>query len=89
MKQKILIESLSMDLLRVALGLHRRSFAMARRFAEEVLQRQKELESEKLDSYLLELLQKSKKIVKKLDEKNAEDVLMYSILFQNFVQKKY
>lgn len=87
MNQQILIESLAMDLKRVALGLHRGSFKMAQRFKEEALKREKELEQQKINSYLQILLKNSKKIFLSNNERVAEDALMFSILFQNFAQK--
>lgn len=87
MNQKILIESLAMDLKRVALGLHRGSFKMAQRFKEEALKREKELEQQRINSYLQILLKNSKKIFLSNDKRVAEDALMFSILFQNFAQK--
>ena len=87
MNQKIIIESLAMDLKRVALGLQRGSNAMANRFKEEALIREKELESEQLSSYLKKLVKESKQVLTSNDERVAEDALMYSILFQNLAQK--
>lgn len=84
MNQKILVESLSMDLLRVALGLHRGSLKMAQRFKEEALKRQNELNSLLISPYLKRLLSNSKKA---LGANKEEDVLMYSVLFQNFASK--
>ncbi|MDO8570329.1 MAG: hypothetical protein Q7R97_01980 [Candidatus Daviesbacteria bacterium] len=42
--QKLIVESLAMDLKRVALGLYRGSNIMADRFKEEALKRSQELE---------------------------------------------
>lgn len=75
-----------MDLLRVAMGLHRGSSKMAKRFKKEALKRQYELESQSLTPYLKTLLFKSKKTLK---EDRAEDILMYSVLLQNFARKYY
>ena len=86
--QKIIIGSLAMDLKRVALGLHRGSFNMANRFKEEALKRESELENQQLDSYLKKLLERTKHILLSQKADRAEDVLMYSILFQNFALKK-
>ena len=89
-QQKIILESLSMELRRVALGMHRGSLAMARRFQEEALKREQELERSKLDSYLKKLTEKVKKtLLNKSDNHLAEDFLMYSILFQNYTQKRF
>ncbi len=89
MSQKIIIESLSMDLLRVALGLHRGSFKMAERFKEEALKRQSELDLQSAPSYLKILLLKSKNVLEKGNPNDAEDILMYSVLFQNAARKYY
>lgn len=89
MNQKVIIESLSMDLLRVALGLHRGSFNMARRFKEEALQREKELELQNPNPYIKRLIKESKKALESQEKQSAEDVLMYSILFQNFAKKNF
>jgi len=86
--QKIIIESLAMDLKRVALGLHRGSFSMANRFKDEALKRESELGNQESNSYLKILLNKTKRTLSNLDQDSADDVLMYSILFQNFALKK-
>lgn len=82
--QKIIIESLAMDLKRVALGLHRGSFNMANRFKKEALKRESELQGQTLDNYLKKLLEKTKLVLSNKDPEVAEDILMYSTLFQNF-----
>jgi len=89
MNKKIIIESLAMDLKRTALGLHRGSLFMAQRFREEALKREKELEGQKTDGYLKILLSNTKKILKSYNKKDAEDILMYSTLFQNYSQRKF
>ena len=86
--QKIIIESLAMDLKRVALGLRRGSFKMAERFKEEALKRSRELENQNLNSYLKKLLQGTKEALRSDKKRMAEDALMYSTLFQNFALKK-
>lgn len=87
--QKVIIESLAMDLKRVAIGFHRGSIAMAKRFQQEALERQLELEKESLDDYLKKLIHDSKEVLLNNSARTAEDALMYSVLFQNFSQKKY
>lgn len=87
MDQKVVIESLAMDLKRVALGLQRGSFVMANRFRQEALAREEELENQNLSDYLKKLVINSKKILLSDDERVAEDALMYSVLFQNYSQK--
>lgn len=86
--QKIIIESLAMDLKRVALGLYRGSQIMADRFRKEALKRSQELENQCLDSYLEKLVQRTKRTLNSNEERTAEDALMYSTLFQNFALKK-
>lgn len=85
--QKLVIESLAMDLKRVALGLHRGSNAMANRFKEEVLKRVLELENQQPNIYLKKLLEKTKQILLNQNPDSAEDILMYSTLFQNYSLK--
>lgn len=87
-EQKIIISSLVMDLKRVALGLHRGSFKMADRFKVEALSRQEELEKLEIPEYLKVLIKKSKKSLLESNDRSAEDALMYSTLFQNFVLRK-
>lgn len=86
--QKIIIESLAMDLKRVAIELHRESFKMADRFKEEASKRELELENQQLDNYLKKLLERTRQILLSQKADRAEDVLMYSTLFQNFALKK-
>lgn len=85
---KIIIESLAMDLKRVALGLHRRSFTMAQIFKEETLKRGQELEQQSVQGYLKKLLDRTKAVLNQDSDRTAEDALMYSTLFQNFALKK-
>ncbi len=89
MKQKVIIESLAMDLKRVAIGLYKGSDSMANRFKEEALKRQVELETQEINDYLKNLLSRSKKVLKSHGERVAEDALMYSTLFQNYAIKKF
>lgn len=87
MKQKILIESLSMDLLRTALGFHRGSLKMAERFRQEALETFRILNEEEPESeYLKNLLVKMKVA---LESKDKDDILMYSTLFQNYALKHF
>lgn len=88
MNKKIIIESLAMDLKRVALGLHRGSYIMAKRFKEEALKREQELEKEDLDQYLKKLIIDTRKCLSGKATRTAEDALMYSTLFQNYALKK-
>ncbi len=87
MNQKIIVESLAMDLKRVSLGLQRGSLSMANRFKEEALEREKELESQELSPYLKKLVENCRRVLMSNEERTAEDALMYSTLFQNISQK--
>lgn len=87
-EQRIIIESLAMDLKRVAIGLQRGSTKMADRFKEEALKREAELEVQSLSPYLAKLVVKSKEVLLNGKERTAEDALMYSTLFQNLAQKQ-
>lgn len=78
-----------MDLLRVALGLHRGSKAMAEVFRKEALKREEELESLKPEGYLKKLLLNSRNALMKEDDSVAENALMYSTLFRNLALKNY
>ncbi|HWY79688.1 MAG TPA: hypothetical protein VNW29_05000 [Candidatus Sulfotelmatobacter sp.] len=87
MKNKIILESLSMDLLRVALGLHRGSYKMAERFAEEALKRKQEIHESDIKPYFKKTLSRMEISLKTSDlEKRAEDALMYSTLVRNYCQ---
>lgn len=86
--QKIILASLAMDLKRIALGLHRNSFIMAERFTKEALQRKNELNLRDLKPYLRKIVVDMEKVLKSShNKKKAEDILMYSTLFQNYTQK--
>lgn len=89
MNQKLIIESLAMDLKRVALGLHRGSSVMAERFKVEALKRQSELETQETDLYLKSLVKKCKESLGIKNDRSAEDALMYSTLFQNYSLKNF
>lgn len=85
--QKLIIQSLSMDLLRVALGLHHGSSGMASTFRQEALKRIKELEESEPNEYLRKLAEKTRKVLSTTEDRTKEDALMYSVLFQNFARK--
>lgn len=89
LNQKIIIESLAMDLRRVALGLHRGSLNMVNRFREEALKRAAELENQNPNAYLKKLLLYMKKMITGTSDRVAEDALMLSTLFQNFALKNF
>lgn len=88
MNDKIILESLAMDLKRVALGYYRGSEKMAVRFSQEARTRKKELENADIKPYLQKLLYKLENMFEEKDHKKlAEDALMYSVLFQNAAVK--
>jgi len=88
MNNKIILESLSMDLLRVAKGFYRGSDKMAERFLEEALMRKKEIKQNELKPYFKKVLIEMEKSLKNSDkEKKSEDALMYSTLVRNYSQK--
>lgn len=88
MSKKIIIESLAMDLRRVAIGLHRGSLLMAEKFKKEAVNRSKELNN-KNDHYLTDLVNKMRESLAINSDRSAEDALMYSVLFQNYRLKNY
>lgn len=87
MNLKLVLESLSMDLLRAAMGRYRGSISMAERFEKEALERSRELESANpKDQYLITLISKINKSLKSNSVKKADELLMYSVLFKNLAQ---
>lgn len=87
-KNKIAIESLSMDLLRVALGYHKGSVKMAERFSEEALRRIDEIQTADVKPYFAKILNKLPKELSQKDTNSlAEDALMYSVLCKNYAKK--
>ncbi len=80
MNNKFILESLASDLKRVALGLHRGSDIMAKKFLKEALKRREELKRDQVVPYIQNLLNN-------LDRKiNADEALMYSTLIQNYTR---
>ncbi len=86
MNNKIPLESMVMDLKRVALGYHRNSLVMAQRFYEEALKRRQELDLTTIKPYMHPIFEKIGTMKKQSNEKIAEDALMYSILIQNYTR---
>ncbi|MBU4099733.1 hypothetical protein KJ980_08895 [Patescibacteria group bacterium] len=87
MNNKIIIESLSMDLLRVARGYHRGSNKMAKRFSEEALKRVKEIDSNEIKPYFVRILNKLPTALSNDDvSRISEDALMYSTLCKNYTK---
>lgn len=83
MKNKIALESMAMDLKRVALGYHSNSLKMADRFREEALARKSEVQLSEIKPYLRLVLEK----VEKINKNSSEDALMLSTLIQNYTRK--
>ena len=89
MNKRIIIESLSMDLLRVALGIHRGSKGMVKSFRGEAVKRIGELEKFKLSGYLKKLLDSSKNELTSNSKEVKDNFLMYSVLLRNYVRYYY
>jgi hypothetical protein len=87
MNNKYILESLSMDLKRVAIGNQRKSFVMAKRFYEEALKRKQEVNMTSLKSYMVRILDNIENLKNKDPEFISELALMYSTLIQNYTQK--
>jgi hypothetical protein len=88
MNNKVIIESLSMDLLRVALGYHKGSTKMAERFKEEALKRVQEVDRTQVKPYFVKMLDKLPSVLSHTDiERKAEDALMYSVRCKNYAKK--
>ena len=86
MDNKQLIGALAMDLKRVSLGMQRSSDQMVEVFAKEALKRCKEINEVEVKPYIAEVLTKTKKLLENQRSKdNAEDLLMYSTLMQNYL----
>ncbi len=86
MNNKLALESLVMDLKRVALGYHRNSVKMGERFYQEALKRKREIDSKSLKPYIQYILNQIE-ILQNTDHAGiAESALMYSTLLQNYTQ---
>ena len=87
MNNKIAIESLSMDLMRVAIGLHRGSYKMAKRFSDEALIRCMEINTDEIKPYFVKIIQGINKCLSNHpNDRTAEDALMYSSLCKNYAR---
>lgn len=88
MENKIIIESLSMDLYRVAIGLHRNSHKMAQRFSDEARALCLEIKQSEIRPYFVKVLGKIQNILSgPFGNRTAEDILMYSIICKNYARK--
>jgi hypothetical protein len=88
MQNKITLASLAMDLKRVALGLHRKSYTMADRFFIEVMKRKDEVDIGELQPYMQTIIKRIGLLSDLDNEHRAEDALMYSTRIQNYVLYK-
>ncbi len=87
-KDKFAIESLAMDLKRVALGYYNGSEKTAKRFSKEALIRKDEITIANLKPYFRKKIQSLPEVLAQKDKKKlAEDALMYSIIVQNYALK--
>lgn len=85
MNNKIALESLSMDLLRVAIGLNRGSVKMAETFQKEAIKRRSEIELNLLKPYMQKILSNIDSLTRNTDNnQKAEQALMYSTLIRNY-----
>ncbi len=83
---KIAMESLVMDLMRVAIGYHRNSVTMASRFLDEALKRKNEINPSLEKPYIQKILSKIDTLKNYDKEKLAEYALTYSIILQNYTK---
>lgn len=88
MENKIALSSLSMDLKRTAIGIHRKSYGMADRFFIEVMKRKTEVDTSKLPPYMQLIMEQIGLLTSRNDEQKSEEALMYSIRIQNYVLYK-
>ncbi len=77
--QQIILQSLSMDLLRAGLGRHRGSHKLADRFIEEAKKRLGEIET----AGHTQLITDISAVLSANSDRQAEDLLMYSTLIRN------
>ncbi len=88
MNNKQILGALAMDLKRVALGLHRKSFTMANRFFIEALKRKEEIDVTTLSPSMRTILDQISALADQDSEQKAENALMYSTRIQNYVLYK-
>jgi hypothetical protein len=89
MENKYRLQALSQDLKRVALAFHRGSFQVALRFQNEALDRCSKIDISGEKPYLKKVLKQLNVILnRRQDVKNADNILMYSTLIQNYTTVK-
>lgn len=78
----------ALDLKRVSLSYSRGSINTAQRFSEEALKRKAEVVNFEVKPYIRKFLDSLPEVLAQVDKgKLAEDALMYSTIFQNYVLK--
>ncbi len=88
MNNYISLSSLSMDLKRAALGFYKGSDKMAERFWQEASLRRGQIDKSNVPVYVANLLDSLEHLTQIADKKKAaEDILLYSVLFQNAALK--
>ncbi|MEK7595355.1 MAG: hypothetical protein AAB443_02045 [Patescibacteria group bacterium] len=81
---KLTLSSISMDLLRVAIGINRKSFKMAEIFKLEAIAGAKTIQKKEVPPYIFKILTNLEKTLANDNSMDvAEDSLMYSTLFRN------
>ncbi|MBU1327124.1 hypothetical protein KKB64_04640 [Patescibacteria group bacterium] len=88
MENKIALSSLAMDLKRIALWLHRKSYSMADRFLNEAMKRKNEVNTNDLLPYMKAIIERVGSLSDRDNIHKAEDALMYSTRIQNYVLYK-
>ncbi|MGH7203354.1 MAG: hypothetical protein ACREHC_02845 [Candidatus Levyibacteriota bacterium] len=88
MNNKILLESMALDLKRVALGSYSKSTKMADRFLQEVFKRNEQLDYQSLPESLRKILLTMQKSFEQTNRQRlADDALMYSTLLLSFSKR--
>ncbi len=85
MNNKLLLESMALDLKRVALGSYSHSTKMTERFLQEVFKRNDQLDRSSFSSTLIKVLNcMERQLQLKQHQRLADDALMYSTLLLSF-----
>ena len=74
-----------MDLKRMALGLHRKSYSVADKFFVEAMKGKCEIDSSTLLPYMQKILGNIEQLANKDENQKAEDALMYSTRILNYI----
>lgn len=85
-EQYVAISSMALDLKRASLGFARGSNAVGERFLSEALKRRSEINTSQIPNYLENILSLLEHTTWE-HKKNSEDLLMYSTLLLNYLQK--